>query len=334
MSAYPTINFTGNKRKLADWIIGNFPVKGGKVLDMFAGGCSVSYALKQAGFEVYSNDCLFANNVIAKAIIENDKVFLERGVFDTHVSASAIQRKIQQIGFLSNTLYFDHEIPELAGLLCIADTLKGYKKYIYLSLLRRAMIRKVPYSRMNVPWNKIVQLRDEDYSYRMYGRRRAYHNKSFRYHMLDGLNEYNKAVFSNGRHCKALREDATYLSRAIGRVDAVYLDPPYPSTMNDYLSFYGPFGMMFGMNEKSATDFTNRSTFLNNLYTILYNLSGKTRYAVLSINTNVNPAPKEVMDMMSNFGKVSYISKQHNYQVTGKANKSSSKELLITLAYR
>ena len=32
------------------------------------------------------------------------------------------------------------------------------------------MIRKLPYSRMNVNWENIVKLRDEDYSYKKYGK--------------------------------------------------------------------------------------------------------------------------------------------------------------------
>ena len=34
-----------------------------------------------------------------------------------------------------------------------------YKKALAFSLLRRAMIRKMPYSRFNINWDKIVQLR-------------------------------------------------------------------------------------------------------------------------------------------------------------------------------
>ncbi len=44
--------------------------------------------------------------------------------------------------------------------------LEGYVKYLFQSLLRRAMIRKLPYSRMNITWENIVKLRDEEYSYK------------------------------------------------------------------------------------------------------------------------------------------------------------------------
>jgi adenine-specific DNA-methyltransferase len=72
-----------------------------------------------------------------------------------------------------------------------------YKKSLALSLMRRAMIRKMPYSRFNIDWKKIVELRDEELSYQKYKRKRAYHNQSFKYHFLENLKEYNNAVFDN-----------------------------------------------------------------------------------------------------------------------------------------
>lgn len=72
MAKYPKVNYIGNKEKLVNWIIDEMPVKEGVVLDIFAGGCSVSYALKEAGYSVISNDILYADYVIAKALIENN----------------------------------------------------------------------------------------------------------------------------------------------------------------------------------------------------------------------------------------------------------------------
>ena len=48
MNKYPKVNYIGNKEKIVDWIIENLPIKNGRVLDLFAGGCSMSYALKNA----------------------------------------------------------------------------------------------------------------------------------------------------------------------------------------------------------------------------------------------------------------------------------------------
>ena len=63
--------------------------------------------------------------------------------------------------------------------------------------LCRAMIHKMPYSRFTLNWDTIVQLRDEEYSYQKYKRKRAYHNESFKHHFLENVNEYNNAIFDN-----------------------------------------------------------------------------------------------------------------------------------------
>jgi len=98
------------------------------------------------------------------------------------------------------------------------------------------MIRKMPYSRFNIPFKKVKQLRDEEYSYRKYGRRRAYHNQSFKEHFLDNLEEYNNAIFDNGKENKAFNGDIFKVLSKV-KADLIYLDPPYTGTMNNYFGF-------------------------------------------------------------------------------------------------
>lgn len=326
---YPTINFTGNKRKLVDWIYENMPIKNGTILDIFSGGCSVSYMFKSNGFKVISNDCLYANYVIAKAIIENNSVHIDKSVLNMDITQEELETELNNIKFLSNKLYFDYELPELAKLISISKKLTGYEKYLFLALLRKAMIRKLPYSRMNIKWDKIVQLRNEEYSYKLYGRRRAYHNESFTKHILEGIDEYNNAIFDNGLKCVATNMDVMEIANKIVHVDAVYLDPPYPGTTNDYESFYGPFGTMFGLNQNILTDFTSKDTFLEKFEKLIEVLSTKTDYFIISLNTATNPPPSAMIDMLSKYGSITSFETNHNYQLTGKTNKTSSKELLI-----
>ena len=171
MSKYPKINYIGNKDKLVKWIIDNLPLKKGIVLDLFSGGNSVAYALKESNYTVYSNDALYSNYVISKAIIENKDVKLNEEALNTKVTNNEINKKYKDISFLSNRLYYDEEVRELAKLFVISEKIENeYEKYMFLALIRRAMIRKLPYSRMNVPWNQIQKLRDEDYSYEKYKR--------------------------------------------------------------------------------------------------------------------------------------------------------------------
>lgn len=329
MSGYPKVNYIGNKEKLVKWIIEEMPVKQGTVLDIFAGGCSVSYALKEKGYSVIANDILFADYVLAKALIENTNKTLPLHVFDKKVNNERVIELVEKFSFLEERLYYPSEVNELARLVAISEKLKGGEKYLFLALLRRAMIRKLPYSRMNVPWNQIQILRDEEYSYQKYKRKRAYHNQTFESHMRENIDEYNKAVFE-GEECKVYNCDAREMVKKIEWVDVVYMDPPYPSTMNNYDAFYGLFDEMFD-KKKSHTDFTQKNIFLCNLDKLILKLKGKTKYVVLSQNTRVQPGPSEIEEMLAKYGKVTIKEKKHNYQVTGKENKNASKELLFIL---
>ena len=182
---------------------------------------------------------------------------------------------------------------------------------------------------MNVPWEQIQKLRDEDYSYRKYKRKRAYHNQTFESHMRENIDAYNEAVFDK-EECKVYNCDVFDMVKKIDFVDVVYMDPPYPSTMNNYDAFYGMFDEMFDKKRKH-TDYTQKTSFLDNMDKLIKKLVGKTRYIVLSQNTRVQPGPDEIEEMLKKYGKVTIKEKKHNYQVTGKENKNASKELLFIL---
>lgn len=329
MAKYPKVNYIGNKEKLVNWIIKEMPVKSGTVLDIFAGGCSVSYALKNNGYSVIANDILYADYVIAKALIENSDTSLSVNVFEKKVSEKRVEELEEKFSFLMNCLYYPNEVKELSRLVAISEKLKGAEKYMMLALIRRAMIRKLPYSRMNVPWEQIQKLRNEEYSYMKYKRKRAYHNQTFESHMRENIDAYNEAVFDK-EECKVYNCDAFDMVKKIDFVDVVYMDPPYPSTMNNYDAFYGMFDEMFDKKRKH-TDYTQKVSFLENMDKLIKKLVGKTRYIVLSQNTRVQPGSDEIGAMLKKYGKVTLKEKKHNYQVTGKENKNASKELLFTL---
>lgn len=331
MAKYPKVNYIGNKEKLADWIISEMPLKSGKVLDIFAGGCSVSYALKQAGYAVVTNDILYADYVIAKALIENSSERLSPAVLDKKAAPQRVDELEQRFSFLTDCLYYKEEVRELSRLAAIAEELQGFERYMMLSLIRRAMIRKLPYSRMNVPWEQIQKLRDEEYSYQKYRRKRAYHNQTFESHIRENINAYNAAVFE-GENCRAYHCDAFEMAEKTEGADIVYMDPPYPSTMNNYDAFYGMFDEMFD-RKKPHTDYTQKKEFLENMGDLIKKLKGKTKYIVLSQNTRVKPAPDEINQMLAQYGRVQVKKKEHKYQVTGKKNKNASQELLFILEF-
>lgn len=331
MNKYPKINYIGNKAKLVDWIIENLPLKHGKVLDIFSGGNSVSYALKENGYEVISNDVLYSNYVISKAIIENNFVKLNKDVLKKSISKDSLDKKYEKIKFLSNRLYFDEEVKELAKLVCISETLDNYDKYMFLALLRRAMIRKLPYSRMNVPWNQIVKLRDEDYSYMKYKRKRAYHNLSFEQHILDNIDNYNESVFNNGKNNISYNLDSFKMIEKLDEpVDIIYMDPPYPKTMNKYGEFYGLFDKVFD-EEKQYIDFSANDKFIQNMEKLVEHCINKTKYIVISLNNKTSPSADELSAMLKKYGKVTIKYKDYQYKVTGKENKNTTVEILIVV---
>ena len=331
MIRYPKVNYIGNKEKIAEWIIEKLPIKSGTVLDLFCGGCSVSYVLKKHGFNVISNDILFSNFVIAKAIIENNSEILSKEDIFIDIDETECEKKYKEIEFLTNNLYFLEEVKELAYLILVSEKLQGYKKYLFLALLRRSMIRKIPYSRMNIRWSEIKKLRDEDYSYKKYGRYRHYHNVPFTQHIQDNLLEYNSSVFNNQTKCVAINYDASdCLRRLKTKVDVVYMDPPYPSTMNNYEEFYGSFDKALSKNVDIKMDLTNRKTFLENFKELIKLCIGKTDYIAISLNNKSYPSAElliqYIFDLIEDY---KLFTKEHHYQITGKENKKTNLEILL-----
>lgn len=330
---FPKVNYIGNKEKLADWIIDSLPIKNGVVLDGFSGGNSVSYELKKSGFKVISNDALYSSYCISKSFIENSDVRIGIEEIYEALNEKDYKTTYNRIRCLGNNLYFEDEIDELARLVRYSYRLEGYKRFMFLALLRRAMIRKLPYSRMNVNWENIVKLRDEDYSYKKYGRRRAYHNMSFSYHMLHNIDEYNDSVFTNNKNNLSTQmniQDA--IVKYKDEIDLIYLDPPYPGTMNKYQEFYGVFDQIFN-KEIEFDDLTNYKTFLSKFEQIIKLCRKCSRYLVISLNANVKPSVEEIKIILQKYGSVEIKSRKHNYQISGKKNKNKNVELIAIIKF-
>jgi len=326
---FPKVNFIGNKEKIVDWIFANVPKDVKTFFDAFSGGNSVSFEAKKRGYKTISNDILKTNYIISKALIENKKVVLNDEDIKIIFSGKPIK------GFMyenySNVLFFPEECMELDQYRKNIEGLGSpYKRALALVLLRRAMIRKMPYSRFDIPWKNVVKLRDEEFSYKNYGRRRAYHNLSFKEHFLDNLNEYNNAIFDNGKENKSYNSD---ILKIISKVDAdlIYLDPPYTGTMNNYFGFYGIIDNYIDSkkNKSFENDFMDKKKSLE-LFDKLFSQLKKYRYWVLSYNNSSYPDKEELLSLIKKFAKdVRVVERNHNYQLTGKGTKSKNKEYLF-----
>ena len=328
---YPTVNYIGNKEKIVEWIASLIPEGVNSFFDIFCGGCSVSYKAKSLGLQVFSNDILKINYHIARALIENNNRLIEKSDIDTIFNGNPIE------GFMfhnySNRFYFPEECKDLDLIRSNINKIEDpYKQSMAFTLLRRAMIRKMPYSRFTINWEKILELRDEELSYSKYGRRRSYHNKSFKFHFEDNLREYNDSIFDNHKDNKAYNLDA-YEAIKIINADVIYLDPPYAGTMNDYCGFYGLLDSY--IDGKQREPFENNFMDKKNIKYLFYELFSrlsKYRYWMLSYNSRSTPSKDEMIELLSHFADdITIYEMPYAYKVTGKEKKNNDIEYLFLI---
>lgn len=100
---------------------------------------------------------------------------------------------------------FPNEVDELAKLISFSKTLVGYEKYFSISHTE-SDYSKIALFKNECRLEKYKKLRNEEYSYQKYGRKRAYHNESFSSHMKANLLDYQVAVFDNGHENKAFQK--------------------------------------------------------------------------------------------------------------------------------
>ena len=231
----------------------------------------------------------------------------------------------------SNVFYYPDECKQLDLYRMNVDRLDNeYKKALALILLRRSMIRKMPYSRFTINWDKIQQLRDEVFSYEHYGRKRAYHNKSFRFHFEDNLAEYNNAVFSNGKNNRAYNLDVFDAIESVN-ADLIYMDPPYAGTMNDYFGFYGLLDSYIEGRVSTPFDnsFIDKSTIIDQFDNLFGHL-GKYRYWMLSYNSRSKPGKEDLLALLRRYAEdVTLFEMPYAYRVTGKEKKQKDIEYLF-----
>jgi len=328
---YPKVNYIGNKEKLANWICDYFPQDTKSIFDAFSGGSSISYESKKRGYKTFSNDILKINYLLASSLIENSKETLNEEdiniIFDGEPLKGFMHKHYAEVFF------FPQECMELDLYRRNIDKLSSkYKKSMALTIMRRAMIRKMPYSRFNLNWNKIRQLRDEEYSYAKYKRKRAYHNESFKTHFIKNMDDYNSAIFDNNQKNRAYNDDIFNLLNKV-KADIIYLDPPYTGTMNNYFGFYGLIDEYIESKklEPFKNNFIDKKSALQLFDRLFSNLSNF-KYWFLSYNNNSYPSKDELIEVISKYSKdIKVIEKPHNYKVTGKDKKTKNTEYLFII---
>lgn len=331
MNRFPKVNFIGNKEKISSWIANHIPTDVNSIFDAFSGGGSVSYHAKALGLKVISNDILEINHMLSKALIENNNEVLSDEDIDTIFEGTPTK------GFMykhySNVYFFPEECKELD---LYRENIKKLssdnKKALAFILIRRAMVRKMPYSRFTINWEKIIQLRDEDYSYLKYKRKRAYHNDSFKAHFLSNLPAYNNAVFDNGQDNISIKGDIFDVATTV-HADLIYLDPPYTGTMNNYFGFYGVIDEYINSKkiEPFQNNFVDKSTSID-LFDKLFSKLQNFKYWMLSYNNSSYPTKEQLIEIIGKYSRnIQVIEKPHVYKITGKEKKKTNTEYLFLI---
>lgn len=145
---YPSTRYTGSKRRFLDWIWHHVKdLKFNSALDVFGGTASVSLLFKRNGKKIHYNDLLKFNQVIGKAIIENDSVIVTDDDVERVINASSdihldvIQDHYQGIFFL------DHENAWLDKIVANIRAVRNpYKRSILLASLFQACLAKRPFN--------------------------------------------------------------------------------------------------------------------------------------------------------------------------------------------
>jgi len=227
LGRFPVSRFMGSKRKLLGFIAevaGQLEFE--TVLDAFSGGGYVSYLFKAMGKSVVSNDFLAYSYRITHATVENSASTLDAADMEAllHKPQSGSPTFIQDT---FNGLFFtpaDNAFLDLvSGNVALLED--PYKQSVALAALCRAALKKQPRGVFTV-----TGLRYDD------GRADLSMTMESQFHR--SVDEYNGAVFDNGRSCTSFNSDIRDFAGT--DFDLVYIDPPYYSTHsdNDYVRRY------------------------------------------------------------------------------------------------
>lgn len=234
---FPPTRYQGSKYKLLDWLWHSFEgLSFQTALDAFGGTGCVSYLLKTKGKQVTYNDLYQFNQIIARALVENNDVTLTEQEVDLLISP---QPGISYSSFIQTTftdVYYTQ--PENEWLDVVTTNIGRFNGCVYKQALAyfalfQACIVKRPY---NLFHRKNLYLRQAEVK-RSFGNKTTW-DKPFELWFRYFVEQANQAVFSNGLNHQVTCGDA---SQVKDEFDLVYLDPPYISQAGvgtDYFDFY------------------------------------------------------------------------------------------------
>ncbi|MEO8579211.1 MAG: DNA adenine methylase [Gemmatimonadales bacterium] len=314
------MRYIGNKTRLLPFILrtierGKIPV--GSVHDAFAGTASVSRALKEKGWRVFSSDLLMSSYVLQRAYVVADSADPALGEMASELAAlpskeSFISRHFSPAGGATSEgrMYFT---PENAGRIDAArEELEIWRKtgrigddsyYLLLAAIIEGADRVANTAGVYASYMKRWQP----------NARRAFE-------------VVPETPVKGARSGEAHLMDATDAAKAIGPVDLLYIDPPYNS--RQYVAYYhipeilargwsesapvirGKVGLLAGEEGRSQWSHGRR---VQKLFSALLSATSA-MHALISFNSEGHLKPETLLALLgraSADGRVSHFSQRY-----------------------
>ena len=333
---FPQPQYLGSKYKHLDWIKQYIPKNIRICADAFAGSQSVAYLFKQLGYNVYTNDFMEYSNQIGKSLIENKNQILTNTDIDLLFSENTDKVKFCLIESLYTNLFFNEtDARFLDNFRSHIGDLNEYKQNLALTIILRAMTRKVPLGHF-------AHTKTMEYSSNT---DRIKRNKSLinpiKDIFLELADEYNQAVFDNKQNNKSYCLDVLDFVRNLENVDLIYFDPPYCDSHADYQSFYHVLETYVNYwHDKTFTNKTKRyspkkysgfdlKSDIIQSFKQLFEYSNKIPYWLISYNDKSYPTKDVLIDLIRQYKDVEIVDKMYYNSVGGKGSTKGSRELLF-----
>lgn len=331
----PKTQYLGSKERLVNWIYENAPKNIETVLDAFSGTSVVGYIFKSKGRRVIGNDFLKFNFHIGKAVIENKGQTLDEN------NLQILFRKNGNAGTLIEDVFtgvfFEREQAQfLDNFRANVDLIENdIKKSLALAVMSRALTRKILLGH----FAHLSALRYSKDPLRI--KRNPTIARPLKDLFLELVDEYNNAVFDNGKDNEFYCEDTTQLIKKLDDVDLVYFDPPYCGCHPDYQAFYHFLETFVeywkdkkfvngtkSYFPKKDSGFVQKSEIIDS-FTKLFKASSHIPHWLISYNSKSYPEKNTMIDLIMKHKQVKVYEYEYQNHYGGKGSRKGTREYLF-----
>ena len=333
-----TIRYMGNKNKLLDFIIPEIEKitkKGEIVCDLMSGTGAIAYALKNK-YTVYTNDIQYYSYIIGKAIIENNRITIDKNIAIKDLENNFIKNQTEKKyrffeDNFTDTYFSGPQCCEIDSIRYAIDQMQDeYKKDIYLTALMFSM------SKCESTSGHFAQFLPKDHK-----RLVELRKKSIWEEMLIKCNDFKNLVLSKYDN-KAFNLDYKELfkKKEFKDVTCVYIDTPY--TGEQYSRFYHVLETVtkydspkLEFKAKYRTDrfmsnFSLRTTVKQEFKDMLTFLSKENKKVVLSYSTKgLVPVDELEFIFSKTFNHYKLIEKDYKHSTQGKGSIKINEVLFV-----